>query len=61
MEIKVRKNEKDLENLFSWLLFYRTNKQIKEYQTCQEQINELSPKIRRIFRDFNSDVIKGTE
>lgn len=55
------KTEKDLENLFSWLIFYRDNKQIKQYQKCQEQIDKLVPQIRRTRRDFPSDVIIGTE
>lgn len=61
MATKEYKTEKDLENLFSWLIFYRDNKMVKEYQNCQEQISKLAPKIRRKTRDFNSDVIIGTE
>lgn len=58
---KEYKTEKDLENLFSWLIFYRDNKQIDKYQQCQQQIDKLLPKVRRTFRDFNSDIIVGTE
>lgn len=36
---KIAFNKKK-EELFAWLIFYKDNKLVKEYQKCQEQINE---------------------
>lgn len=50
MVTKEYSTKKDLEILFSWLIFYRNNKQVKEYQTCQQQIDNLLPKFKHIYK-----------
>jgi hypothetical protein len=35
------KKRKKLENLFSWLNFYKDNLRVLDYQKCQKQINDF--------------------